>query len=85
MMIVYPPPGNIGKLLPGAAVDRKEFHNLRILSIDRAEARLEEIPTRWPNGKVEAIPVQWSEFRLTPIEETPVRETLNAPPLHRDQ
>jgi hypothetical protein len=65
-IIVHPPPSSIGNQPPGAAVAQNLYPGLQLLPIEKAKGG--PIPNRWPDLKVQQIPIVWPKFEMKPAE-----------------
>jgi hypothetical protein len=66
--IVHPPAGSF-VVQPAQAPTlqaQKLYPDLKLQPVD--SAKLEAIPTQWPNFKMENIPTQWPGMKVTPIQ-----------------
>ncbi|MGA9672748.1 MAG: hypothetical protein WBQ94_26260 [Terracidiphilus sp.] len=67
-MVVHPPPSSIGNQPPGIAVSQNHYPGLELLPIEQAKANGGPVPSRWPNLKMQQIPIIWPKFEIKPAE-----------------
>lgn len=69
-IIRHPPPSSIGELPPGTLVAQGQYPGLQLLAIEQSQAKVQPIPTTWPNLKVENIPIVWPKAEIKQVEST---------------
>jgi hypothetical protein len=67
-IIVLPPQSSIGEQTPGMQVAENLYPGLKFLPIDESKAKLEPIPTSWPNLKIENIPTVSPKLEVLPVQ-----------------
>ncbi len=82
-IIVRPPQSSFAQQTPRAPICQNLYPNLRILPVDvaaldssaisgpLAKAKVDLIPTTWPDLRLDQIPTTWKDLKLVPLAPEP--------------
>ena len=74
-IVVHPPQTRLSEQPQGTLEAQNLYPGLQLLPIEESKARGEPIPTTWPNGKIELIPIAWPKAELLPAASTATGQT----------
>jgi len=67
-IVVHPPQSSLGEQSPGAQIAQNLYPGLALLPINDWKGNAKQIPSKWPNLKVQNIPTAWPKLEIKPVE-----------------